>query len=135
MRRAAGNGVRDGLFVLLLASSLGLPLPLARAAAASAWSSDGPGGGSIYAIALAPSNPRTVYLASCGDYICFNGLTGVWTSVDGGGRWRYAGTGLPTFAGHHVTSLAVDPDISSTAYAGTFGEKVFKTQDAGRHWH
>ena len=42
-----------------------------------------------------------------------------------------AGSGL---AGHPVSALAINPSATNTLYAGTFGDGVFKSTDAGSTW-
>jgi photosystem II stability/assembly factor-like uncharacterized protein len=52
---------------------------------------------------------------------------GAFTSTDGGAHW---GAGLTD---RNVSSLAIDPVVPATVYAGTDGG-VFKSTDGGAHW-
>jgi photosystem II stability/assembly factor-like uncharacterized protein len=97
--------------------------------------SHGPEGGPAFALAVAPSAPKTVYVGT---------RKGVFRSVNGGRSWRSAGLALPfpaTLQG--VTSLAVDPRSPNTVYAGvntrwegglTYYRTVYKTTNGGQTW-
>ncbi len=87
------------------------------------WTSIGPDGGSVSALAVDPTHPTTVYAGTFG---------GVFKSTDGGGSWRAANTGLTDF---RVSALVIDPATPATLYAGTtFGGGVFKSTDGGGSW-
>ncbi len=60
----------------------------------------------------------------------------VFKSTDGAETWNAADSALPSFPDGkaHVCAIAVDPQSSSTLYAGTSGGKVFKTADGGANW-
>jgi photosystem II stability/assembly factor-like uncharacterized protein len=58
----------------------------------------------------------------------YAGGLGVSKSVDGGRTWRRAG-----LKGNSVLSLAVDPDVPATVYAGT-NQGLLKSTDAGANW-
>ena len=87
----------------------------AQASAASgSWSSQGPSGGHVYALAIDPANPQNLYAATGG--------AGVFTSTNGGASWSAANTGLTnTF----VYSLEFDPANPRALYAGT-GQTAFR---------
>ena len=80
-------------------------------------------GQSVRALALAPSDPRTVVAGA---------LDGVFASADGGLGWRRISP-----AGHaelqNVQSVAVDPRDPRVIYAGTW-HLPWKTLDGGRRW-
>jgi hypothetical protein len=78
----------------------------------------------VYAIAIDPSNPGTVY--------CSPGTT-VYKTTDGGGSWTPAGAGLP--ASTRLLSLAVDPTNSATVYAGTSVGTLYKSLNGGGTWN
>jgi photosystem II stability/assembly factor-like uncharacterized protein len=88
------------------------------------WTSIGPEGGQIYALAIDPVTPGTLYAAADG---------GVFKSTDGGKHWRAANAGLTDY---FVYALAVDPVTPRTLYAGTQGTRpgVFKSVDGGGSW-
>src|SRR5947199_9903765 len=70
----------------------------------NAWSSAGPEGGTIHALAVDPLTPSTVYGGVFSQ--------GVFKSVDSGGRWTLV---LPA---SQVLALAIDPQTPNTIYAG-----------------
>ena len=79
----------------------------------------------MYAIALDPSNPRTIYAGS---------TNGAYKSTDGGRTWAAINTGLTTL---WVESLAIDPTSRQTLYAGSGGGAgggVYKSVDGGATW-
>jgi photosystem II stability/assembly factor-like uncharacterized protein len=96
----------------------------------------------VYAVALDPKQPTTVYIGTAGN--------GVFKSADGGTNWQRASSGLPrirmkatTATGEvtwiaqtvWVTAVAVDPAHPKTLYAATAGRGIFRTTDAGESWH
>jgi photosystem II stability/assembly factor-like uncharacterized protein len=85
------------------------------------WTTNGPKGGVIWALAIDPETPTTLYAGTFG---------GVFKSRDGGGSWSAASTGLPDTG---VWSLAIDPETPATLYAGSIGG-VFKSTDGGGNW-
>lgn len=82
------------------------------------------------AIALAPSAPERVYVATA--------RHGVAKSVDGGQRWQDASGGLPPAptGGRpaQIETLAVDPLRADTVYVAESRDGVFRTTDAGAGW-
>ena len=84
------------------------------AAGANRWTTNGPDGGGVFALAVDPGTPTTVYVGTDD--------SGVFKSIDAGGSWSAANTGL-TFLG--VRALALDPATPTTVYAGTDGGSVF----------
>jgi photosystem II stability/assembly factor-like uncharacterized protein len=56
---------------------------------------------------------------------------GVYKTTNGAASWSAANTGLTNL---DVTSLRVDPAMSSTVYAGTRGGGVFRSSDGGTQW-
>jgi photosystem II stability/assembly factor-like uncharacterized protein len=76
---------------------------------------------SIVSIALHPKNPDILYVAT---------NDAVYKSRDGGGTWEK----FPSFSARRVTTLAIDPQLPATVYAGTMGDAVYKSPDGGQHW-
>ncbi len=76
---------------------------------------------SIVSIALHPTNTNILYVAT---------NDAVYKSRDGGGTWER----FPSFSARRVTTLAVDPLLPATIYAGTMGDAVYKSPDGGQHW-
>jgi len=85
------------------------------------WVSNGLEGKVIYAIAIDPSRPPTLY-AGLRD--------GVSKSLDGGLSWQSSGSGLPQAT---VWALAIDYSNPGTLYAGT-DEGIFKSTNGGSSW-
>jgi len=56
----------------------------------------------------------------------------VFKSVNSGGTWAAANTGLPT--NQWVITLAIDPVSPATLYAGTVGGGIFKSTNSGGTW-
>jgi photosystem II stability/assembly factor-like uncharacterized protein len=92
-------------------------------AGANQWTSNGPEGVTVSAVAVDPQTPSTLYAGT------FSG--GVFKSIDAGGRWDPVNLGLTNLG---IYALAIDPKIPTTLYAGTFGSGVFKSVDAGGRW-
>jgi len=92
------------------------------------WTSRGPEGGMIYALATDPTNPNTVYAGSYGG--------SVFKSIDGGATWTTINSGL-SYSGIScpVHELLVDPTTPSTIYFGSYGAGVFKSTDGGLSWN
>ncbi|NGZ59647.1 MAG: hypothetical protein CV081_03970 [Nitrospira sp. LK265] len=76
---------------------------------------------SIVSIALHPTNAKILYVAT---------NDAVYKSRDGGGTWER----FPSFSARRVTTLAIDPLLPATIYAGTMGDAVYKSPDGGQHW-
>ena len=112
------------LMVMVLVSFLGSSTLWAGV---NVWTSLGPEGGSIQALAIDPQESRTVYAVTGG---------GIYKSTDGAANWRRVypaatsdGTGCSP-----VSVLAIDPQNTNTLYAGT-GGGVFKSTDGGQSWN
>ena len=85
------------------------------------WTSHGPPGGDVRALAIDPSTPSTLYAGT--------GRGGVFKSTDAGATW--GAVGLP---GEDVGALAIDPSTPSTLYAVPYRGSVAKSTDAGATW-
>jgi photosystem II stability/assembly factor-like uncharacterized protein len=86
-----------------------------------------------YALQIDPADPNTIYAAvgERGEDVTFGGA--VLKSVDGGGTWNVARSGITTPAA--VTSLVADPRHPGTLYVGTWGGGVFKSVDGAMSWN
>jgi len=104
-----------GLLTLLLASQA---IPVS--AGFNVWTSIGPEGGNVSALAIDPATPATLYAGTWGG--------GVFKSTNGGESWSAVNTGLTNT---DVRALAIDPDTPATLYAGTWGGGVFSIQQGG----
>lgn len=76
---------------------------------------------SVVSIALHPTNANILYVAT---------NDAVYKSRDGGGTWER----FPSFSARRVTTLAIDPVLPATIYAGTMGDAVYKSPDGGQRW-
>lgn len=76
--------------------------------------------GEIYAMAVDPHAPTTVWVA---------GGNGAAKSTDGGATWSRLGP-----SGQPLGAVLVDPGVSSTVYVGTQRLGVFKSIDGGASW-
>ncbi len=101
---------------------------------------DGQTVASIGALAVAPSDPKTIY-AGTGESDIRSSLSfgnGVYKSVDGGQTWAHLGLDDT----RHISRIVVDPQDSNIVYVGALGHAyapnpergVYKTVDGGRHW-
>ena len=86
------------------------------------WTSNGPEGGRVLALAVDPITPSIIYASTY--------TRGVFRSTDGGASWNRSNAGLFTRA---VAAFAIDPKTPSTLYALTDG--VAKSTDGGASWN
>ncbi len=102
--------------------------------------SDGYFGGSIGAIAVAPSDANVIYVGT-GEGTLRGNLsqgTGVWRSVDAGRTWTHVG--LPD--SRTIPRMAVDPRDPDIVLVAALGDVfapdenrgVYRTVDGGKHW-
>jgi photosystem II stability/assembly factor-like uncharacterized protein len=105
-------------------------LPQEAQAHPTVWSTSGPAGAYITAVAIDPQRHGTLYAAAWG--------AGIFKSTNGGVNWRSASTGL---SNRNVATLAIDPHTPTTLYTGTAtgdagasGAGVFKSMDGGETW-
>jgi YVTN family beta-propeller protein len=90
-------------------------------AGTNVWTSHGPPGGTVLALAIDPSKPTTLYAGTFG---------AVFKSTDASATWGQSRTGLPD---GWVRALAVDSSTPGTLYAATDGG-VFKSTDGAATW-
>ena len=96
---------------------------------------------SIGAIALAPSDPKILYVGTGESDIRGDVITGdgVFRSSDAGKTWQRAGLE----GTHTVSAIVVDPSNPDVVYVAAMGHVfkpntergVFKSTDGGRSWH
>lgn len=106
--------------------SMAAPRPAAAAAPGPQWVRATPFGGSIVALAQAPSSPGTLYAAAI--------TGGLFGSDNGGATWT-ARRGSPPDA--FIGRLVVDPHDSGTVYALTSGDSrsaLLRTRNGARTW-
>jgi photosystem II stability/assembly factor-like uncharacterized protein len=96
--------------------------------------------GSIGAIAVAPSDPKTIY-AGTGESDIRSDLSsgdGVYKSADGGNTWIHVGLEDT----RQISRIVVDPRDPNIVYVGALGHAyapneqrgVYKSVDGGTHW-
>ncbi|HVB83913.1 MAG TPA: hypothetical protein VND63_03450, partial [Rhodanobacteraceae bacterium] len=96
---------------------------------------------SIGAIAVAPSNPKVIYVGTGESDIRGDVITGdgVFRSDDAGKTWRAVGLADT----HTISAIVVDPKNPEVVYASSMGHVfkpnaergVFKSVDGGKTWH
>ncbi len=95
---------------------------------------------SIGAIAIAPSNPKIVYVGT-GEPNIRNDIAfgdGVWRSDDGGKNWRHLGLDGTS----QIAQIAVDPRDPNVVYVAAVGDPfapgsdrgVYVSRDGGKQW-
>src|SRR5436309_6731182 len=87
------------------------------------WNATGLTGVRVYALAIDPLIPTTLYAGTESG--------GVFKSSDGGASW--SATGLTGVGG--VLTLAIDPLTPTTLYAGTGTSGVYKSTNGGVNWN
>src|SRR5438874_32924 len=107
----------------VLAGALFVTSSMTAEGGINSWTSIGPQGGSIKALAIDPMTPATLYAGT---------NAGVFKSTDGGGSWSAINTSLPSVK--YVLALAIDPLTPATLYAGIDIYGVFKSTDGGGSW-
>ena len=101
---------------------------------------DGQPVGSIGALAVAPSDPSTIY-AGTGESDIRSSLStgnGVYKSTDGGHTWQHLGLEDT----RQISRIVVDPKNANIVYVGALGHAyapheqrgVYKSTDGGMHW-
>ncbi len=76
----------------------------------------------VLSIVFTPGNPKVIYVGTSRT---------VYRSTDGGVAWTRMSEGLGQ---HAMYTLAIDPQMTTAVYAGTFGNAVYLSHDGGRHW-
>ena len=94
------------------------------------WANYGDAPIAFYCLARDPTNSKIIYAGNQ------NG-SGIAKSTNNGANWLTANNDLPIDATGTfpvVLGLTVDPSNSSTVYAATYGDGLFRSVDAGSHW-
>ncbi len=100
----------------------------------------GQGAASIGALAVAPSDPKTIY-GGTGESDIRSSLSsgnGVYKSNDGGQTWTHVGLDDT----RQISRIVIDPQDANVVYVGALGHAygpnqqrgVFKSVDGGAHW-
>jgi photosystem II stability/assembly factor-like uncharacterized protein len=101
---------------------------------------DGQPVGSIGALAVAPSDAKTIY-AGTGESDIRSSLSfgnGVYKSSDSGATWKHMGLDDT----RHISRIVIDPQNADIVYVGALGHAygpsaergVYKSVDGGAHW-
>jgi hypothetical protein len=97
------------------------------------WTSASSGLGVVYPssygspasqLAIDPLHPGTLYIG---------GYAGVYKTTNGAANWTLTGTGLPSSP--WVQTVAVDPKVPTTIYAGTYFNGIFKSTNGATTWN
>ena len=106
-----------GLLILLSIGQTG-----SVSAGINVWTSHGPEGGQICALAIDPATPTTLYAGTYGG--------GVFKSTNGGGNWSAVNTGLTDtlFVPWRLTRRRRPPSMRGQ------GGGVFKSTNGGGNW-
>lgn len=91
----------------------------------------------VFALAIDPSNPSTIYAAAARGGPDRSSGASVYKSTDGGANWTDTGDGL---VGVSIRSLVIDPQNPQTIYAGGVGTisnpgGVFRSVNGGANWN
>jgi photosystem II stability/assembly factor-like uncharacterized protein len=78
----------------------------------------------VKVISIDPVNPSTLYAAGASGFRLFK-------STNGGANWSESDTGLGF---SDIADLAIDPQTTTTLYAGFTDAGVYKSTDGGGHW-
>ena len=132
--------VRDHLYTIYAASRSGGLWKTTNAGTTWAPISDSVGARAVGAVAVAPSDPRVVWMGT-GDQAnarsSYSGV-GVYKSTDAGATWQFAG--LPD--SHHIARIVIHPTNPNIVYVAAMGHLfsrneergVFRTTDGGTTW-
>jgi len=90
------------------------------------WTTTGPEGGTVQALAIDPQNPATLYAAV--RHNASPESTDVYKSTDAGSSWRVVAN-LPG----SPQALAIDPQTPTTLYLRAY-RRVYKSTDGGGRW-
>lgn len=86
----------------------------------------------VVALVIDPQISNTLYIQT---------FRGIFKSTNGGASWNAVNAGYPVSRSEltsgipRISSLAIDPQDSSTVYAGTFFHGLFKSTDGGARWN
>jgi photosystem II stability/assembly factor-like uncharacterized protein len=106
------------------------------------WSciSDGYFGGSIGAVAMAPSDPNVIYVGEGEQTLRGNVSSGngIWKSTDGGDTWKHIGLK----GTEHIARIRIHPSNPDIVYVAAIGNLwkpnkergIYKSKDGGESW-
>jgi photosystem II stability/assembly factor-like uncharacterized protein len=88
----------------------------------NSWSTNGPAGGSVYAIEIHPQNPDIIYVGTI--------QNGIYRTSDGGNHWNHLDSPDQLRC---MREIAIHPYAPDTIYA-TSVDGLFKSADEGLSW-
>jgi photosystem II stability/assembly factor-like uncharacterized protein len=128
------------VLALVLCSLLALPgvqidNPAAKAGESGSWTKLPLYGVDVGSIVIDPANPSILYASS----FSTSRIRGVWRSANAGATWALVNSGLSSGGSGPAypaspTCLAIDPLSTSTLYAGTDSNGVYRSTDSGSTW-
>ncbi len=96
-------------------------------------STDAIGALGVSGIAITPSTPNTMYIATGDGDASDNYSVGVLKSTDGGTVWNTTGLNWTSSQGRVIRRLILDPNDENTLLAAT-SNGIYRTTDAGSTW-
>lgn len=111
--------LRQGMATVVLCAVWLASAPPAQAGI-NVWTSNGPDGPNVGALAIDPTVPATLYAGT---------THAVFKSTDAGGTWS-----ATALVDKSIWALAVDPGSPMTVYAGTYSNGIYKSTDGGGTW-
>ncbi len=87
----------------------------------------------VSSIAIDPSNPNTMYIATGDAKSSWTQSVGVLKSIDGGANWNWTGLTWEVTKSRTISKLIMHPNDSNILLAAT-SYSVWKTTDAGVTW-
>src|SRR5687768_1478881 len=132
--------VRDHLYTIYAATRSGGLWKTTNAGTTWTPISDSVGAAAVGAVALAPSQPETVWMGTGDQAITRSSYSGkgVFKSTDAGATWQFMG--LPD--SHHIARIVIHPTKPDVVYIAAIGHLfsrneergIFRTLDGGRTW-
>lgn len=131
---------RDHLYTIYAATRSGGLWKTTNAGTTWAAISDSVGAAAVGAVALAPSDPRIVWMGTGEQAVARSSYSGkgVFKSTDAGATWQFMG--LPD--SHHIARIVIHPSKPDIVYIAAIGHLfsrneergVFRTLDGGKTW-
>jgi hypothetical protein len=123
MAPSGDSGRSASVFAFIMCAVFLIVGAHAGRAGVNVWTTHGPYGDPVSALAIDPRTPSTLYAGTAGG--------GVFQSTNSAGSWSPVNSGLTDM---EVNALAIDPLTPSTLYAGIRDSGVFQSTDSGGSW-
>jgi photosystem II stability/assembly factor-like uncharacterized protein len=131
---------RDHLYTIYAATRSGGLWKTTNAGTTWTAISDSVGAAAVGAVALAPSDPRIVWMGTGEQAVARSSYSGkgVFKSMDAGATWQFMG--LPD--SHHIARIVIHPTKPDVVYIAAIGHLfsrneergIFRTLDGGKTW-